>query len=148
MRRQCFPTPSTPHPQQPSRCTTCWLTPQRSHRAQADAGHAVGNRYDRHTRGAKSWMPATDLNPSHRTCAVVGNGGVLLRESNGHAIDQAEAVFRFNDGPTVGCVRPARPCVTPAHLLLSGLGTVRPLWFQLPAPPLSRSLWAMYDGMV
>ena len=40
---------------------------------------------------------------------------MLLRETNGRAIDQAEAVFRFNDGPTAGCVRaaPALPRPTP-----------------------------------
>jgi len=40
---------------------------------------------------------------------------VLLRETNGRAIDQAEAVFRFNDGPTAGCVRaaPALPRPNP-----------------------------------
>ena len=46
-------------------------------------------------------LPARDYSRRFRTCAVVGNGGVLLSDKrNGEGIDAHDAVFRFNDGPT------------------------------------------------
>lgn len=38
----------------------------------------------------------------YRTCAVVGNSGVLLNASHGGAIDQHEMVMRINNARTVG----------------------------------------------
>ncbi|KAK3280217.1 hypothetical protein CYMTET_11936 [Cymbomonas tetramitiformis] len=37
-----------------------------------------------------------------RSCAVVGNSGLLLKYRQGRAIDAHDAVFRFNDAPTKG----------------------------------------------
>mmetsp|Transcript_16654 Transcript_16654/g.20033 ORF Transcript_16654/g.20033 Transcript_16654/m.20033 type:complete len:557 (-) Transcript_16654:274-1944(-) len=39
---------------------------------------------------------------SFRTCAVVGNSGILLRYKFGEAIDKHDAVFRLNEAPTKG----------------------------------------------
>jgi len=38
----------------------------------------------------------------YRTCAVVGNSGILLNSSHGRAIDQHEMVMRINNARTVG----------------------------------------------
>lgn len=38
----------------------------------------------------------------YRTCAVVGNSGILLNSSYGGAIDQHEMVMRINNARTVG----------------------------------------------
>jgi len=46
-------------------------------------------------------LPRTDILERYRTCAVVGNAGTLRNDSSsGAAIDNHDAVFRFNDGPT------------------------------------------------
>jgi len=48
-------------------------------------------------------IPNIDFMRRGKTCAVVGNGGVNLKDSNqGYGIDGADIVIRFNDGPTVG----------------------------------------------
>ena len=47
-------------------------------------------------------LPASDLTVTFDTCAVIGNGGVLVHNEYGDAIDRHDAVFRFNDGPTQG----------------------------------------------
>eukprot|EP00240_Pyramimonas_obovata_P003841 CAMPEP_0118945368 /NCGR_PEP_ID=MMETSP1169-20130426/42109_1 /TAXON_ID=36882 /ORGANISM="Pyramimonas obovata, Strain CCMP722" /LENGTH=346 /DNA_ID=CAMNT_0006891061 /DNA_START=298 /DNA_END=1334 /DNA_ORIENTATION=- len=51
---------------------------------------------------SKGCIPATDVDPQAKTCAVVGNGGVNLDVEYGRGIDAAEIVLRFNDGPTKG----------------------------------------------
>ena len=46
-------------------------------------------------------LPDKDYAVRRRTCAVVGNGGVNLNDPHqGRAIDAADVVIRFNDGPT------------------------------------------------
>eukprot|EP00854_Cymbomonas_tetramitiformis_P019707 gene19707-23574_t len=37
-----------------------------------------------------------------KTCAVVGNSGLLLNAKHGSEIDQADMVIRFNGAPTKG----------------------------------------------
>jgi len=56
-----------------------------------------------HSSGYVRDLPAADIPANkHDTCAVVGNGGVMLAKPWGHGIDLHDAVFRFNDGPTEG----------------------------------------------
>ena len=43
--------------------------------------------------------------PSYSSCAVVGSSGGLLGASSGKAVDEHEAVFRFNDAPVAPFVR-------------------------------------------
>lgn len=51
-------------------------------------------------------LPDKDYAVRRRTCAVVGNGGVnLLDPHQGRAIDSADIVIRFNDGPTASFER-------------------------------------------
>jgi hypothetical protein len=51
-------------------------------------------------------LPDKDYAVRRRTCAVVGNGGVnLLDPHQGRAIDDADVVIRFNDGPTTSFER-------------------------------------------
>lgn len=38
----------------------------------------------------------------YRTCAVVGNSGLVLRYKHGSRIDEHDAVIRLNDAPTIG----------------------------------------------
>jgi hypothetical protein len=45
-------------------------------------------------------LPQSDLAVTFDSCAVIGNGGVLVHDEYGDAIDRHDAVFRFNDGPT------------------------------------------------
>eukprot|EP00899_Mesostigma_viride_P008182 jgi/Mesvir1/17365/Mv08675-RA.1 len=45
-------------------------------------------------------LPAKDWDRRFRTCAVVGNSGVLTLTRYGAAIERHDAVFRFNNGPT------------------------------------------------
>ena len=51
-------------------------------------------------------LPDKDYAVRRRTCAVVGNGGVNLNDPHqGRAIDSADVVIRFNDGPTASFER-------------------------------------------
>eukprot|EP00899_Mesostigma_viride_P024710 jgi/Mesvir1/5423/Mv15486-RA.1 len=48
-------------------------------------------------------LPVEDYVRRFTTCAVVGNGGIMLEDATlGAVIDAHDAVFRFNDGPTRG----------------------------------------------
>ena len=52
---------------------------------------------------ADGCIPEMDFTRRGKTCAVVGNGGVNMRDQNqGYGIDGADIVIRFNDGPTSG----------------------------------------------
>ncbi|KAK3288150.1 glycosyltransferase 29 protein, partial [Cymbomonas tetramitiformis] len=44
-------------------------------------------------------LPSEDTAWRFRTCAVVGNSGVLLNKPYGAAIDRADAIFRINNAP-------------------------------------------------
>ena len=52
------------------------------------------------------------------TCAVIGSSGTIKREAFGAEIDAHDAVFRFNEAPTLGYEKwVAGPCViTPGVL--------------------------------
>ena len=61
------------------------------------------NKYHPSGKNNPEVLPAEDLHEKQFTsCAVVGNGGSNLNANYGDAIDAHDAVFRFNDGPTVG----------------------------------------------
>ena len=47
-------------------------------------------------------LPLNDENYKFKTCAVVGNSGVLLKSKQGREIDEHEKVFRINYAPTAG----------------------------------------------
>ena len=62
-----------------------------------------GNKYHPSGKNNPEVLPAEDLREKQfKSCAVVGNGGSNLNANYGEAIDAHDAVFRFNDGPTVG----------------------------------------------
>ena len=61
------------------------------------------NKYHPSGKNNPEVLPGEDLPEKQFTsCAVVGNGGSNLNANYGDAIDAHDAVFRFNDGPTVG----------------------------------------------
>lgn len=41
----------------------------------------------------------------YRSCAIVGNSGILLLEAQGQEIDSHDFVMRFNGAPTKGLER-------------------------------------------
>ena len=41
----------------------------------------------------------------YKSCALVGNSGVLLRKERGAEIDNHDLVLRLDRAPTVGCAR-------------------------------------------
>jgi len=47
-------------------------------------------------------LPLNDEKYKFKTCAVVGNSGVLLKSRQGREIDEHEKVFRINYAPTAG----------------------------------------------
>ena len=47
-------------------------------------------------------LPLNDEDYEFKTCAVVGNSGVLLKSKQGKEIDEHEKVFRINYAPTAG----------------------------------------------
>ena len=54
-------------------------------------------------------LPETDAVDRYGTCAVVGNGPVILRGEYGPTIDAHDAVFRFNDMMRFSCLDPCSP---------------------------------------
>lgn len=50
-------------------------------------------------------MPNTGRPPSYKSCAMVGNARSLLAAELGAEIDKHAAVFRINQGPTIGFER-------------------------------------------